>query len=200
LTNQQIINQLSVKSKEDFMKSIQVHLTALFVALVMSLALAQGTDVFSGQVFTEDSLTDEEKANLANFDDLDYRVFSDEEWEDLHLSHADDVVVHWPDGRITQGIDVHIEDLKGLFVFAPDTRILQHPVRIAIDNWTAVVGVFEGAFTEPMPLPDGGVIEPTGKAFRILMSTVGRWENGEMVEEFLFWDNQAFNQQLGLGQ
>lgn len=181
------------------MKNIRL-IQSLVIALVLgliSIISAQGLDIFSGEVFTsEDSLTEEEKANLANFDDLDYRVFSNEEWQDLHLSHADDVIVHWPDGRTTVGLDVHIEDLAALFVWAPDTRILMHPIRIAMDDWTAVVGVFEGTFTEPMPLPDGTFIEPTGNAFRLLMSTVGHWQNGEMTEEFLFWDNQYFMDQI----
>jgi hypothetical protein len=30
------------------------------------------------------------------------------------------------------------------------------------------------------------------------MCTVGRWKNGVMVEEFLFWDNQTYMKQIGL--
>ena len=47
---------------------------------------------------------------------------------------------------MTEGIDVHIEDLKAFFVFAPDTRIETHPVRIGQGEWTGVVGVIEGTF------------------------------------------------------
>ena len=35
-------------------------------------------------------------------------------------------------------------------------------------------------------------------AFKLPMLTVGRWENGVMVEEWLYWDNQAFMKQVGL--
>ena len=178
------------------MKNIRRLTQALFASLLLvaSAGLAQDT------LTSEDSLTEEEATNLATFDDLDYRVFTNEQWEDLHLSHADDVIVHWPDGRVTEGIDVHIEDLAALFVWAPDTRILEHPIRIAMDNWTSVVGVFEGTFTEPMPVGNGEFIEPTGQPFRLLMSTVGRWEDGEMAEEWLFWDNGLFMQQIGLAE
>ena len=108
--------------------------------------------------------------------------------------------MHWPDGRTTTGIDVHIEDLKALFAFAPDTRIQQHPIRIAEGRWTAVVGIMQGTFTQPMVLADGTVIAPTGKPYSIMMATVGRWSNGTMEEEWLFWDNQSFMHQIGLGQ
>ena len=50
--------------------------------------------------------------NLANFDDLDFRVYTNQQWQDLHKSHTKDVVVHWPDGHTTTGIEKHIEDLK----------------------------------------------------------------------------------------
>jgi hypothetical protein len=55
----------------------------------------------------------------------------------------------------------------------------------------------EGTFTKPMPVGDGKTIPPTAKAFKISMATIGRWQNGVMVEEYLFWDNQAYMKQLG---
>lgn len=139
-----------------------------------------------------------EQANLANFDDLDFNVFSGQKWEDLGKSHHADIVVHWPDGHSTTGIDVHTEDLKKMFVYAPDTRVKEHPVKIAQGEWTAVMGVMEGTFTQPMPAANGKTIAPTGKTFRLPMATFGRWVNGVMVEEYLYWDNAAFMQQIGL--
>jgi len=141
-----------------------------------------------------------EQAHLTTFDDLDYNVFSGQKWDELSKSHAQNIIVHWPDGRTTTGIDVHIADLKGMFVYAPDTRIKEHPIRIASGEWTAVTGVFEGTFTQPMPIGDGKTIPPTGKPFKLTMATIGRWQDGVMAEEWLFWDNQTFMKQMGLAQ
>lgn len=141
-----------------------------------------------------------EQKNLANFDDLDFNVFSNRKWDQLSHSHAKDILVHWPDGHTTTGIDVHIADLEKMFVYAPDTRIKVHPIRIAQGNLTAVSGVMEGTFTQPMPLGDGKFIQPTGKAFKLPMATIGRWENGVMQEEWLYWDNQTYMTQLGLAK
>ena len=67
-------------------------------------------------------------------------------------------------------------------------------------EWTGVVGVLEGTFTKPMPIGDGKTIAPTGKAFKLSMATIGHWTKaGVMVEEYLFWDNQDFMKQIGLG-
>lgn len=133
-----------------------------------------------------------EQANLANFDDLDYNVFSGQKWAELHRSHADDVTVHWPDGHSTQGFDQHIEDLKAMFVWAPDTRIQEHPVKLGQGEWTAVIGTMEGTFTRPMPIGEGKTIPPTGKTYKIRMATFGHWNSqGLMDEEYLFWDTRS---------
>ena len=76
---------------------------------------------------------------------------------------------------------------------------VEHPIKIGQGEWTAVVGVMEGTFTQAMPLPDGSSIPPTGKAFKLTMTTVGHWNaDGTMSEEYLFWDNATFMRQLGL--
>ena len=137
--------------------------------------------------------------HLAKFDDMDFNVFTNQEWVRFHETHTDDILVHWPDGRQVRGLKPHIEDLKAMFVYAPDTRIKTHPVRIASGDWTSVIGIMEGTFTKPMPTADGKEIAPTGKAFKIVMCTVGHWTNGVMDEEYLFWDNQSYMKQMGIG-
>lgn len=137
---------------------------------------------------------------LTRFDSLDFDVYTHQKWDSLQLSHADDIIVHYPDGSITKGLHDHIEALKPMFVFAPDTRITEHPVKFGSGDWTSVIGTLEGTFTQPMPIGNGKTIPPTGKAFKLSMSTVGHWKNGRMSEEYLFWDNQAFMKQIGLAQ
>ncbi|MEU3986164.1 ester cyclase [Streptomyces sp. NPDC026672] len=144
-------------------------------------------------------LTAQERRHLATFDELDFVVYSRQEWSRLGESHAQNIRVHWPDGHYTDGIERHIADLESQFVWAPDTHIDQHPIRVAKDSLTAVTGVMKGTFSRPMPDGKGGFVKPTGKAFAINMATVGLWnKHGVMEEEFLFWDNQTFYQQIGL--
>lgn len=142
----------------------------------------------------------QEDRNLQTFDELDFVHYSGQQWDHFHRSHAANILVHYPDGHTTTGLDAHIAELKPQFVFAPDTRIKVHPVKIAQGNLTAVTGTMEGTFTRPMPLADGKTLAPTNKPFKLDMATIGRWENGVMVEEWLFWDNQAFMRQIGAAQ
>ncbi len=161
--------------------------------------------------------------NLKTFDTLDYVVFSNQEWTRLHESHSQDVVVNWPDGHHTNGIQRHIEDLKALFVYAPDTKIKVHPIRFGAphgasgsemtpdgkvkvhsiesgEGFTCVTGIMTGTFTKPMPIGDGRFLQPTGKSFTLPMCTVGHWKNGVMIEEWLYWDGATYMKQMGIGQ
>lgn len=148
-----------------------------------------------------EALQKQVEQNIKTFDDLDFNVFSNQKWDELSKSHAKNIKVHWPDGHTTVGIEKHIEDLKYMFTYAPDTRIKEHPIKIGQGEWTAVYGIMEGTFSKPMTMPDGKVVQPTGKSFKIPMATIGHWiKDGTMDEEYLFWDNQTYMNQLGLGK
>ncbi len=145
-------------------------------------------------------LTRQERQHLETFRELDFDVFSSADWARLGESHAPWVRVHWPDGHYTDGLETHTADLAFLFSWAPDTRIREHPVRLAKNEFTAVTGVMRGTFSRPRPDGRGGTIAPTGRSYAINMATVGIWNRrlGVMDEEFLFWDDRAFNAQIGL--
>ena len=140
--------------------------------------------------------------NLKTFHHLDFGVFNHQKWDQLHLSHSHDVVVHWPDGRTTVGIEAHIEDLKGLFVWAPDTHVVEHTWLFGGGDeaeFTGCVGIFAGTFTQPLPIGGGVTIPPTGRSFNVRISTTAHWNShGVLNEEYLLWDNLLLNRQLGL--
>ena len=90
-----------------------------------------------------------------------------------------------------------------MWTFAPDNRITEHPVRFGTTDgeWTGVMGFLDGTFTKPMVLPNGTVIQPTGKIYHLSMATLGHWnKEGTMSEEYLFWDNATLKQQIGAGK
>lgn len=184
------------------MKRFTTLTAAALVAGVAAPTFAQDTAAVTtalAELATRQAEDARIATNLETFDTLDFEVFSGQQWDRLNESHAEDIIVHWPDGRITTGNDVHIEDLKAFFVFAPDTKIEKHPIRIGQGEWTGVVGEITGTFSAPMPIGDGQFIEPTGKSYSLTMATIGHWtEDGVMDEEFLFWDNHAFYKQIGL--
>lgn len=193
------INDSSLTASRFARRSSQL---AALTGVLLSVLLTACTDAETDEQEDGSDAADRQlvEEHLATFDELDFDVFSNQKWDLLNHSHSEDVVVHWPEGRTTTGIDVHIEDLKKLFVYAPDTRIKVHPIKFGDGEYTSVTGIFEGTFTEPMPGPDGTMIPPTGKAFKLSMATVGHWKDGVMDEEYLFWDNLTYMQQLGLAE
>ena len=197
------------------MKNITVGLCMIAVSLFGFTALAfAGSSTESGyspemqakidavtkelKKYTDEKATIEK--NLKTFDELDFVVFSNQEWTRLHESHSKDIKVYWPDGHYTTGIEKHLEDLKALFVYAPDTAVRVHPIKFGSGDFTAVTGFMTGTFTKPMPIGDGKFIQPTGKKFNVPMCTIGHWKDGVMIEEYLYWDNATYMNQIGLGK
>lgn len=174
----------------------------ILLAFIIAFSALCGGSVFAKSQKESDfeKIEKRVKEHLATFDDLDFNRFSKQDWEGFKKSHTKDVVVHWPDGHTTKGLEKHIEDLKYMFTYAPDTRIKEHPIKIGQGEWTAVYGIMEGTFTKPMVTQDGKTIQPTGKSFKLPMATICHWINGTFDEEYLFWDNQAYMNQLGLGK
>lgn len=180
--------------------TLRTALTTI-TALTFSMLLSIGTAQAKGKDKEFEALQKQVEKNLATFDDLDFNRFSKQDWPGFEKSHSKDIKVHWPDGHVTEGLPKHIEDLKYMFTYAPDTRIEEHPIKVGQGKYTAVYGLMLGTFSKPMKMPDGKVIQPTGKTFKIPMATIGVWnKDGLMDEEYLFWDNQTYMNQLGLGK
>ncbi|NYJ75599.1 ester cyclase [Allobranchiibius huperziae] len=145
-------------------------------------------------------LSAEELQHLKTFDELDFEVFSTANWARFGESHAQNIRVHFPDGHYADGLDQHLKDMQEIFVSSPDTHIHHHLLRVAKGNLTCVTGVMAGTFTRPMADGKGGQIAPTNKAWAYNMATVGVWnKNGTMDEEWLFYDTETFNTQVGIG-
>ncbi len=123
---------------------------------------------------------------------------SGNKWEELHKSDSPDLKVHWPDGHVTVGLQKHIGDLDSMFAFAPDARVDGEPTKTVNGEWTTVVRVAAGTFTQPMSTPDGKTVAPTGKPFKIWIATITHADNGVVNEEYLFWNDKTLKNQIGI--
>ena len=150
-------------------------------------------------------LTDERattELRLIKFDSLDFDYYNNQKWDMLAGSHSDNIKCYYPDGSTTTGLcPQHIDQLKSIFVFAPDTKCKTHAARFGSGEWTCVIEEVEGTFSRPIQIGNGKSIAPTGKHFKFSLATVGHWGPDEkMNEEYLFWDNQSFLKQIGLAK
>jgi hypothetical protein len=124
------------------------------------------------------------------------------DWDTFDAYHdQSDVVVYWPgrEDTPTRGGRDHRAESERFCAAFPDNKV-KHPYDILFGDaeYTAFVAPFTGTFTAPLELWDGTVIEPTGKSFEVIFSTIARWRDGKIVEEHLKYDNASFMQQIGL--
>jgi len=136
--------------------------------------------------------------HLEIFDELDLEAFNNRDMDRIKQIHAEQVRVYNPDGTITEPMAPHAEELQFLF----DTfefKVASHIVGFGFGEWTAGISISEGRWVKPLTLPDGTVLQPTGKSVSLKIATIARWEDGRIAEEYLFWDNADWNRQIGLG-
>jgi hypothetical protein len=137
--------------------------------------------------------------HLEIFDELDLVAFNNRDMKRIGEIHAENVAVHNPDGTLTTPFPPHAKELQFLF----DTfefKVADHIVGFGFGEWTAGISISEGKWVKPITLPDGTVLQPTGKSVSLKIATIARWENGRIAEEYLFWDNADWNRQIGLGK
>lgn len=124
------------------------------------------------------------------------------DWDTFDSFHdSSDAVVYWP-GREespTGGGPAHRAEAERFCRAFPDNKVLHpYPILFGEGDFTSFLTRFTGTFSGPLELPDGTVIQPTGKSFDLYFSTAARWRNGKIVEEYLFYDNGTFLKQIGL--
>ena len=87
-----------------------------------------------------------------------------------------------------------------MFKTFPDNKVGKRPYKtlFASGDWTGSIARFTGTMTSPMVRADGTEIPPTGKSFEVDFCTVAAWDDGEIVEENLFYDLVGMMSQLGL--
>jgi len=116
--------------------------------------------------------------------------------------HKPDTIVRWPGQPPTHGVEAHRAEAIQFFKPFPDQHLDNRPYKVffASGDWTCSIAHFTGTMTGPMVLADGTELSPTGKSFEVDFCTVARWDNGQIVEENLFYDLVGMRRQLGLSE
>ena len=110
--------------------------------------------------------------------------------------HKPDVVVYWPGQPPTHGMDNHRAEALAFFKTFPDQHLDNRPYKTLFSGgeWTCSIAHFTGTMQGPM-----GDHPPTGKSFDVDFCTVAHWDNGQITQEYLFYDLVTFMKQIGLG-
>lgn len=156
--------------------------TALFGIIIILVIIIPLGNSFS-QSSTNQSSSDEviivaaesteAKANLDRFDQLDIDAWNNRNWTLFQEIHSPDVLVVDFSGKVTKGIEQHLQWANKSISSTPST-IMAHPIKIAAGNWTAVTGNSTRTNLS------------TGESFNSTMVTVAHWKDGRIIEEYLF--------------
>ena len=127
--------------------------------------------------------------------------FNAQDFDTFTRRHRADVVVRLTGVPPTYSVQAHLDDAKNTFKTFPDQHVANRPYKVlfASGDWTCSIARYTGTMTGPMRGPDGKEIPPTGKSFDVDLCTVARWDdNGQAVEEIIFYDLPTMMRQIGL--
>lgn len=128
-------------------------------------------------------------------------AFNDRDVAAMKAVHHPDMVAHVT-GSVEplRGEPAHAAAMAEMFRIFPDVRVVNdpYPVQFGRGDWITVVTRASGTFMGQMRLPDGTVIDPTGKSFDLDFATTARWDGDLLIEEYVLWDSALQAQQIGL--
>ena len=137
--------------------------------------------------------------NLRLFQTLD-DAWNSKDWETFKNRHAENVAVYWPgQPEPTRGRQAHHAESVEFFK-AFDNRLDNHPYRILFGHgdYTCSVARWTGTNIGPFMGPDGRMVPATNRKLELDFCTVAHWKNGEIIEEYLFYDRAGLLKQLGI--
>jgi SnoaL-like polyketide cyclase len=135
-------------------------------------------------------------ALMTNGDNL----FNARDWQALDDVHHPEMIAFIPgSAEPIYGRKAHGAAMQQLVRMFPDVRVhTPYPIQFGGDDWITVVTHATGAFTGEMTLPDGTVVQPTGKAFDLEFAQTSKWEGDQLIVISAFWDSAVQRKQIGL--
>ena len=114
--------------------------------------------------------------------------------------HHPDMVAHIPgNAQPIYGSVAHAAAMQRMLRIFPDIHVeTPYPIQFGSGDWITVVTQATGTFTGEIVLPNGKVIAPTGKAFRVEFAQTTKWDGDRLIIISAFLDEALQAKQLGL--
>lgn len=120
---------------------------------------------------------------------------------DTYLAqYAPDAVIDYanaPEGSAIKGTEGIRKELSSHYKAFPDMKF-ELKRYAAVGEYYLVEGTVKGTNTGSMTAPDGKEMKPTGKPLNMDMAFTLKVQDGKVVEDYSYWDNLAFMEQMGL--
>jgi ketosteroid isomerase-like protein len=146
---------------------------------------------------TETDVVAENRQLMKRADD----AFNRRDLDAMDALHHPEVVAYTTGvADATHSVPPHRKVIEYMIRAFPDVHVHNdpYPIQFGQGEWLTVISKMTGTFTGEMVGPDGTPIPPTGKSFEVKFTTIGRWREGRLVEEWVFWDQPLLLEQIGL--
>ncbi len=138
------------------------------------------------------------KQHLALCEKLNFEGANKHNEQIVRQIYDKNVLVRMSSGETITGIDQLLKFMMQMYKLAPDCKIVSHGIQFGSGDWTAVIQNMQGTFTGDLKTPDGKVIPPTGKEFKMEVLSLLKWKDNKIIEERDYWDEGTFNKQIGV--
>ena len=128
-------------------------------------------------------------------------AFNARDFETVDSVHHPDMVAHITGlPQPVYGREAHLAAMAQMVAAFPDMHVHCDPysVQFGSGDWITVVTNVTGTFTGELTLPDGTVIQGTGKAFDVEFGQTTKWADDWLIVISAFWDAALFARQVGL--
>lgn len=119
-------------------------------------------------------------------------------WDIISSLTDDNIKVVSTSGQSMVGKQPYLQNMKQMFVMAPDVKVISSDIQFGSGDWIASVETMQGTFTKPTKSSTGIIIQPTNKVFKMQSCSLLKWQNGKLIEFWPFWDQLTFAKQLGI--
>ena len=149
--------------------------------------------------FDSGSGNEKEKRHLALCEILNFKGSNNFDLSIIRKIYDENVTIIMADGKKIQGLENHINEMRGMYEMAPDIKIIKHVVQFASGDWSAVSQLMQGTFSKPMKYFNNGkeeIIQPTNKKFSMEACSLILWKNDKIIEERIYWNDNYFKEQI----
>jgi predicted ester cyclase len=122
-------------------------------------------------------------------------AFNSHDAKSMAAFNAPGVVLHDMGAPKDMTNEENISGTMDMFTAFPDAKLVASSIWGAGD-YVVVVGRFEG--TNKGPFAAMGIKKATGKPAAVRYVEITKWQDGNVKEDWLFYDSMAFAGQLGL--
>ncbi|KAK2591070.1 hypothetical protein QQS21_011246 [Conoideocrella luteorostrata] len=113
------------------------------------------------------------------------------------FNHHPDIKVY--QGGVVRNLTEHLTDIQLVYA-TTDLTLHNHDYKIWFGegDWTVAVESVTGIQNGPLTSLSGGYLPPSNKPIGYDLMTIARWNNGWMMEEYLWSDNPLMYRQVGV--